>query len=102
MIQRVVAIKLKDVYSNDSDREAVARHTREVLRPIPEVQHLDVATPGDERCRASWDLCILLRFDDLEAVERYRIDRTHRAYVDAFLKPMLQVIKVWNFELLPE
>ena len=99
MIQRVVAIKLKDAYSNDADRQAVARHTLEVLTPIPEVLHLDVATPGDERCRASWDLCILVRLEDLDAVERYRVDKTHRAYADVFLKPMLEVIKVWNFEL---
>ena len=102
MIQRVVAIKLKDSYSNDADREAVARQSREVLAAIPEVVHLDVATPGDDRCRGSWDLCLLVRFDDVDAVERYRADKRHRAYVDVFLKPMLEVIKVWNFELVPE
>lgn len=99
MIQRVVAIKLKDTYSNDEDRLSAARHTKEVLSEVPEVRHLEVATPGDDRCEASWDLCILLRFDDIGAVERYRADRRHRAYVDVFLKPMLDVIKVWNFEL---
>ncbi len=100
MIQRVVAIKLKSPYSNDDDREAVARHSREVLGEIPEVVHLDVATPADDRCSASWDLCLLVRFDNLDAVERYRADKRHRAYVDVFLRPMLEVIKVWNFELL--
>jgi hypothetical protein len=102
MIQRVVAIKLKSAYSNDNDRETVAWHSREVLGEIPEVVHIDVATPGDERCRSSWDLCLLVRFDDLDAVERYRADKRHRAYVDVFLKPMLEVIKVWNFELVLE
>ena len=100
MIQRVVAIKLKSAYSND--RETVARHSREVLGEIPQVVHIDVATPGDERCRSSWDLCLLVRFDDLDAVERYRADKRHRAYVDVFLKPKLEVIKVWNFELVLE
>ena len=99
MIQRVVAIKLKDSYANDGDREAAARYSKDVLTKIPEVLHLDVATPGDERCEASWDLCLLVRFDDLDAVERYRAHPVHRAYVDVFLKPMLEVIKVWNFEL---
>ena len=100
MIQRVVAIKLKSTYCNDNDRQTVARHSREVLGEIPEVLHLDVATPADDRCRSSWDLCLLLRFDDLDAVKRYRADSRHRAYVDVFLKPMLEVIKVWNFEIL--
>lgn len=100
MIQRVVAIKLKDAYSNDEDRAAVARHSQKVLSSIPEVLQLDVAMPGDARCRGSWDLCLLVRLEDLDAVERYRVDKTHRAYADVFLKPMLEVIKVWNFELL--
>ena len=99
MIQRVVAIKLKSTYSSDDDRETVARHSRQVLGEISEVLHLDVATPADDRCRSSWDLLLLIRFDNLDAVERYRADRRHRAYVDVFLKPMLEVIKVWNFEL---
>ena len=102
MIQRVVVIKLKDAYANDADRAQVAGHTREVLARIGGVRHLDVATPGDERCGRSWDLCILLRFDDIEAVEAYRVDETHRAYADVFLKPMLEVIRVWNFELVDE
>ena len=100
MIQRVVVIKLKDAYANDVDRAQVASHTRDVLSRIEGVRHLDIATPGDERCGHSWDLCILLRFDNIEAVEAYRIDKTHRAYADVFLKPMLEVIRVWNFELI--
>ena len=99
MIQRVVVIKLKEAYANRSDRAEVARHTQEVLRQIPGVLQLDVATPADEKCERSWDLCILVRFDDLDAVEAYRLDKTHRAYVDVFLKPMLEVIRVWNFAL---
>ena len=99
MIQRVVVIKLKDAYANKEDRAEVVRQTKVVLTTAPGVRHLDVATPADARCKRSWDLCILLRFDDLEAVETYRVDKIHRAYVDVFLKPMLEVIRVWNFDL---
>ncbi len=98
MIQRVVVIKLKDAYANATDRAEAAQHTRDVLGLIPGVLHIDVATPADAACERSWDLCVLLRFDDLEAVESYRLDPRHRAYVDVFLKPMLEVIRVWNFE----
>ncbi len=98
MIQRVVVIKLKDAYANATDRADAAQHTRDVLGLIPGVLHIDVATPADAACERSWDLCVLLRFDDLEAVESYRLDPRHRAYVDVFLKPMLEVIRVWNFE----
>ena len=102
MIQRVVVIKLKDAYANEADRAEVARYTKDVLAPIEGVRHLDVATPGDARCEHSWDLCILVRFDDLDAVEAYRLDAAHRAYVDVFLEPMLEVIRVWNFDLVED
>lgn len=98
MIRRVVVIKLKDAYANPEDRAAAAAHTREVLATEPHVRDIEVATPADERTRGSWDLLILLRFDDLDAVEAYRAHPVHRKYVDVFLRPMLEVIKVWNFE----
>jgi hypothetical protein len=98
VIQRVVVIKLKQAYANTTDRAAAAKYTRDVLGAIPQVRHIDVGTPADERCERSWDLCLLLRFDDLEAVETYRASAEHRAYVDIFLGPMLEVLKVWNFE----
>ncbi len=44
-------------------------------------------------------MLLLLRFDDLAAVEVYRAHENHVRYMDTFLRPMLAVIKVWNFEL---
>ena len=99
MIRRVVVIKLKDAWSNPDDRAAAARHTHEVLEPIDEVRTIEVSLPADPRSLAAWDLCLTLTFDDLDAAERYREDRRHRAYVDVFLRPMLEVIKVWNFDI---
>ena len=99
MIQRVVAIKLKDAYANDADRALVAATSREVLGSVPGVRAIDVGTPADAAALKSWDLLQLLRFDDLAAVEAYRAHANHRHYRDVFLRPMLDVIKVWNFEL---
>jgi hypothetical protein len=99
MIQRVVAIKLKPAYSNDADRAQVATASREVLGGVPGVRALDVGIPADAAAGKSWDLLLLLRFDDLQAVEAYRAHANHRRYMDVFLRPMLDVIKVWNFEL---
>jgi hypothetical protein len=99
MIQRVVAIKLKSAYANAADREQVAKTSREVLGAVPEVRSIEVATPADAATIRSWDLLLLLRFDDLDAVETYRAHPNHRRYVDVFLRPMLEVIKVWNFEV---
>jgi hypothetical protein len=99
MIQRVVVIKLKDGYANDEDRAAAAAYSREVLATVPGVLDISVGTPGDPATLRSWDLMLLLRFESIDAVERYRAHPVHRKYVDVFLKPMLEVIKVWNFEL---
>ena len=42
---------------------------------------------------------ILLRFDDMEAVEAYRAHEIHRKYYELYLKPMLDKICVYNFEV---
>ena len=99
MIQRVVAIKLKDNYASVEDRAQVAAMSREVLGAVPGVRSIEVATPADFATEKSWDVLLLLRFDDLEAVDVYRAHENHRQYMDVFLRPMLAVIKVWNFEL---
>jgi len=99
MIQRVVAIKLKDAYANDADRAQIAATAREVLGAVPQVLALEVATPADARTTKSWDLLLLLRFEDLDAVEAYRAHANHRRFVEVLLRPVLDVIKVWNFEL---
>ena len=99
MIQRVVAIKLKDAYSNPEDRAQVVAVSREVLGGVPTVRSLDIGTPADFSAEKSWDVLLLLRFDDLAAVEVYRAHENHRRYMDVFLRPMLAMIKVWNFDL---
>ncbi|MEE2778838.1 MAG: Dabb family protein [Acidobacteriota bacterium] len=102
MIKRIVAIKLKDAYTASTDRAAVATHSRQVLAEVPGVRSIEVGLPGDPRTESSWDLILLLRFDDIDAVEAYRAHPIHRKYVDVFLRPMLEVIKVWNFDLQSE
>lgn len=96
MIERVVMVRLRPDYRRSV--ALVARHTREVLGAIPEVRAIAVGVPADERTRREWDVAILLRFDDLEAVERYRAGEVHRKYVDVYLRPMLESIRVWNFD----
>ena len=98
MIQRVVVVKLRDAYSNDETRATVKAKTLEVLKDAHGVVGLEVGLPSDERSRKAWDLCIFVRFASMED-ELYRTDKVHRAYADVFLKPMLDTIKVWNFDV---
>jgi hypothetical protein len=96
LIERVVLVRLRPAFRTDA--ALVARQTREVLGEIPEVLEIRTGVPADERTRREWDVAILLRFEDLAAVERYRAGDVHRKYVDVYLRPMLERIRVWNFE----
>lgn len=102
MIERVVLIKLKPEHANDAQRAEVARVAASTLPQAEGVRALRVATPADARTRREWDVCIEVVLDDIEAVERYRVDKVHRAYADVFLRPLLDKIRVYNFERLEE
>jgi hypothetical protein len=98
MIERVVLIKLKPEFATQAQRAAVVETTRTTLPDAEGVRALRVATAADSRTKRDWDVCIEVVLDDLDAVERYRVDRVHREYADVFLKPMLAKIHVYNFE----
>jgi hypothetical protein len=98
MIERVVLIKLKPEFATDEHRATVAQATMTTLPAAEGVRALRVATAADPRTLREWDVCIEVVLDDLAAVERYRTDRVHRAYVDVFLRPMLAKIHVYNFD----
>jgi hypothetical protein len=98
VIERVVLIKLKPQYATTDQLAAVAEATATTLRDAEGVRALRVATAADGRTRRDWHLCIEVVLDDLDAVERYRVDRVHRTYADVFLKPMQEKIHVYNFE----
>jgi Stress responsive A/B Barrel Domain len=98
VIERVVLVKLKPEFASDEQRAELARATASTLPDAEGVRSLRVGTPADGRTRREWDLVIEVVLDDLDAVERYRVDRVHRAYADVLLKPMLDKIRVYNFE----
>ena len=45
---------------------------------MPGVRSIDVGTPADFAAEKSWDVLLLLRFDDLHAVDVYRAHENHR------------------------
>lgn len=99
MIQRVVLIRLKPHFRDEATLAAVTQETENTLPKAHGVQRLLVGTPADSRTRGAWDLVILIHFDTIEDVETYRVDKVHRAYADVFLKPMMEKIHVFNFDL---
>jgi len=66
---------------------------------LPGVVAVAVGTPCGDRSATGWDLSIAVRFAAEADIEPYRVHPDHRAYVDEFLKPRMEKIKAWNFEL---
>lgn len=99
MIQRIVIFKLKDEYCNDTARAEFAERTRRDLASLSQVRSVEVGVPADEASEASWDIAITLQFDSLADVHAYIVDPDHRAYVDGFASPKIEVRKAWNFEI---
>jgi len=97
MVERIVLFKLKDQYCNAASRTEFAERTRADLGALDDVRAVTVGIPADEASEASWDISIVLQFDSMEDVERYIVDPAHRAYVDNYATPRLEVRKAWNF-----
>jgi hypothetical protein len=99
MIERIVLFKLKDEYCNDAARDEFAERTRADLSALPQVRSVSVGVPADEASQASWDISIVVRFESMEHVEQYIVDPAHRAYVDRYAMPRIEVRKAWNFHI---
>jgi len=99
MIQRIVLFKLKNEYCNEAAREEFAERTRRDLGALSQVRDVKVGVPADEASEASWDISITVVFDSMEDVKAYIVDPDHRAYVDDYASPKIEVRKAWNFEI---
>ena len=99
MIQRIVLFKLKDEYCNDAARAEFVKRTRADLGALSQVRSVTVGSPADEASEASWDIAITVSFDSMDDVKAYIPDPAHRAYVDGYASPKIEVRKAWNFEI---
>lgn len=99
MIQRIVLFKLKDEYCNDEARAEFVERTRTDLGALRQVRSVTVGAPADEASKASWDIAITVCFDSMDDVKAYIPDPAHRAYVDGYAMPRIEVRKAWNFEI---
>jgi hypothetical protein len=97
MIERIVLFKLKDEYCNDASRADFAERTRADLAALKGVREVSVGVPADQASEGSWDISIVVRFESMDDVQRYIDDPMHRAYVDDYAAPRIQVRKAWNF-----
>jgi hypothetical protein len=100
MIERTVLVKLKEPFTGEVERREIASYSRDALAIVPGVTGVSVAVAADEKSSTSWDLAIAVRFDALEDVPAYGAHPAHRAYVDDYLRPRMETLKAWNFEVL--
>ena len=99
MIERVVLVKLKDSFAHKAARTEIIAHTRKTLPQIPGVVSASVGEPADPRSEESWDMGIVVRFQTMDQVPTYISHPDHRTYVDDYLRPRMEVIKAWNFQI---
>lgn len=99
MIQRIVLLQLKDHHSKPETIAEVAEHSREVLPQLPGVLDVHVGLAADQRTASSWHLTLVLRFASMEDIPPFAAHPDHRAYVDEYLRPMLESIAAYNFEV---
>ncbi|WP_428261183.1 Dabb family protein [Haliangium sp.] len=97
MVERYVFIRLKKEHAHE--RQLVVSEARRVLVTIPRVASVEVGTPADDHALDAWDVSLRIRFDSIYDVEPYRVHPTHRRFVDEFLKPRIDVVKAWNFDV---
>lgn len=99
MIERIVLFKLKDKYCNPEARAEIAERSRDALASMIGVRSVSVGVPADDASEKSWDLSLVLRFDSMERVKHFSTDPDHRAYVDKYMRPRMEVVKAWNFSV---
>jgi len=95
MVQRHVYVKLNEAHLPHAEDLARTSITR--LSAVPGVRAVHASLPGDPDTARSWDLCLVLSFDDLAAVLTYVPHPLHRAYLAEVLEPAAVVKKAWNF-----
>jgi len=77
---------LKD--KNDTQKLIEGLNT---LAPIKYIRNIHIGTPADTHrdvVDRSYDVSLLLLFDDKAAQDAYQDDPTHLAFVEAYVKPL--------------
>jgi hypothetical protein len=97
MIRRFVFFRFLEPYRTKQAMDEIISRTHAVLGDSKGVVSYEVGTAADSKSLAAWDLSITATFADRQSLEAYIVHPVHRAYVDAFIKPRLEVIKAWNF-----
>jgi hypothetical protein len=84
---------------SDADRQRVIGVVHHFAREIPEVQRLSVGPPfpyGGPGLDSSFDICLVLQFEDEDALDRYAKHPAFQAAQRDILLPLTKQVKVYN------
>jgi hypothetical protein len=99
MIQRTVVMRFQHEHATPQALAGIVEHSRQVLWSIPMVTTVSIGVAADDATREQWHFQLCLSFEDLTQVEAFRINPQHRSWVDTYLRPKLEAIAAWNFEV---
>lgn len=97
MVERYIFIRLKPEHARD--RALVVTEARQALAQVPRLVAFSVGTPADDHAAAAWDVSIRMRFESIYDVEPCRVHPAYRRFADELLKPRLDVVKAWSFDV---
>jgi len=95
---RQVFLKFKASFQSLEAVDLISNETIRVFEQIKSIQSFEVLKPADAVAKKAWDLNLIVNFDSLQDIEKYKNNADHREYVDEYLKDKIEVIKAWNFE----
>lgn len=99
MIQRIQLYKL-DLSATGSSAESMARALEAEVSRLPGAPAVAVGLPSDEPSAKSWDLSLVLSFEDRPAAEAFLGGDALGAAVRRALEAAIVVEKGWSFEVL--
>lgn len=92
MIDRYCFVRLRD----SAERDQALDRCRAALAGAPEVVALTTGLPADDSAR-SWDVGIVVRCADLDALAALLARPEVAAYFDGWLAEHAVVVKTWSF-----
>lgn len=97
MVERYLFVKLLPEHSSDEGRRRAVREAQ-LLGSSPGVS-VRVGLPADAPALSAWDLSLALRFESLDAADRFMAGPAYRGFTEAFLGEVGRVVKAWTFEI---
>jgi hypothetical protein len=94
MVERIVLFKLKPDHATSGDRSSFGARAGRELAKVPGILDVRVCTPADDASLRSWDLLVVLRFDDAHTAGGALDSTAYRAFIE---DPAVGVVKAWSF-----